>query len=178
MTKSRARKAGPPKATTKRQTLRKVDAGKAPSRDRRASSKTVAENAGATYRKTAAQFDEFARDTRMPESVRALAQKSVAQTRELYVHSLEAALESWKRFVVAAGQGAVAMHHKAIDIARRNIDNNFGFAESLAGAKNVAEAMDLQTAYWRKQFGAFTAQASEMPTNSIHTNVATRSKRR
>jgi hypothetical protein len=100
----------------------------------------------------------------MPESVRALAEKSVAQTRELYVHSLEAVLESWERFVVAAGQGAVALNRKAIDIARRNINTGFGLAERLAGAKNLAEAMELQTAYWRKQVGELAAQAGEMRT--------------
>ena len=36
----------------------------------------------------------FPYDGQMPESMRALAEKSVAQTRELYVHSLEAVLES------------------------------------------------------------------------------------
>ena len=100
----------------------------------------------------------------MPESMRALAEKSVSQTRELYVHSLQAVLESWERFVVAAGQGAVALHRKAIDITRRNIDTGFGLAESLAGAKNLAETLELQTAYWRKRFGDVTAQAEEMRT--------------
>ena len=44
-------------------------------------------------------------------------------------------------------------NRKAFDIARRNISNGFGLAESLAGAKNLAEAMELQTSYWRKQVG-------------------------
>ena len=102
----------------------------------------------------------------MPGSVRALAEKNVAQTRELYEHSLEAVLESWERFVVAAGRGAVALNRKAIEIARRNINTGFGLAESLAGAKNLADAMELQAAYWRKQFGDLTAQAEEMRTLS------------
>ena len=102
----------------------------------------------------------------MPESVRALAEKSVAQTRELYEHSLEAVLENWERFVVAAGQGAVALNRKAIDIARHNINSGFGFAVSLTRAKNLAEIMELQAAYWRKQFGDLTAQAGEMRTLS------------
>ena len=171
MTKSSARKAaaaekasGTYRKIARRKTARKVGAWKAHSRDRTTGSKVVAEKARATYRKTAAQFEEFARDAQMPESVRALAEKSVAQTRELYVHSLEAVLESWERFVVAAGQGAVALNRKAIDIARRNINTGFGLAERLAGAKNLAEAMELQTAYWRKQFGDLTVQAEEMRT--------------
>ena len=105
MTKSSAGKAAAKKARgTHRKTARKVGAGKAHSRDRTTASKVVAEKARGTYRKTAAEFEEFASDTQMPESVRALAEKSVAQTRELYEHSLEAVLESWESFVVAAGR--------------------------------------------------------------------------
>jgi hypothetical protein len=168
MTKSSARKAVAEKArATYRKTARKVSAGKAHSRDRKTASKVVAEKAGGTYRKTAAQFEEFARDAQMPESLRALAEKSVAQTRALCEHSLETVLESWERFVVAAGQGAVALNRKAIDIARRNINTGFGLAVSLAGAKNPAEVMELQAAYWRKQFGDLTTQAGEMP-HAIH----------
>ena len=97
-------------------------------------------------------------------SMRALAEKSVAQTREFYVHSFEAVLESWERFVVAAGQGALALNRKAIDITRRNINTSFGLAEKLARAKNLAEAMELQTTYWRKQVGDLASQAGEMRT--------------
>ena len=145
---------------------RKAVAETAHSTYRKTASKAAAEKARGTYRKTAAQFEEFARDAQMPESMRALAEKSAAQTRELYEHSLEAVLESWERLVDAAGQGAVALNRKAIDIARRNINAGFGLAESLAGAKNLAEAMELQAAYWRKQLGELAAQAGEMRTLS------------
>jgi hypothetical protein len=32
----------------------------------------------------------------------------------------------------------------------------------LAGAKNLAEIVELQATYWRKQFSALTAQAEEV----------------
>ena len=167
MTKSSVRKAAAKKArSTYRKTTRKVGAAKALSSGRKTASKAVAEKARGTYRKTAARFEEFAYDAQMPESMRALAEKSVAQTRELYVHSFEAVLESWERFVVAAGQGTLALNRKAIDIARRNINTSFGLAERLAGAKNLAEAMELQTTYWRKQVGELASQAGEMRTLS------------
>src|SRR4249919_3962003 len=131
MTKSSVRKTAAEKARSKyRKTTRKVGTGKAHGSDRKTASRAVAERARGTYRKTA-RFEEFAYDAQMPESMRALAEKSVAQTRELYVHSLEAVLESWERFVVAAGQGTVALNRKAIDITRRNITNGFSLAESL-----------------------------------------------
>ena len=165
MTKSSARKAAAKKArSTYRKTTRKVGAAKALSSGRKTASKAVAEKALGTYRKTAARFEEFAYDAQMPESMRALAEKSVAQTREFYVHSFEAVLESWERFVVAAGQGALALNRKAIDVTRRNINTSFGLAEKLARAKNLAEAMELQTTYWRKQVGDLASQAGEMRT--------------
>ena len=164
MTKSSVRKAAA--RNTHRKTARKVGTGKAHGSNRKTASKVAAEKARGTYRKTAARFEEFAYDAQMPELMRALAEKSVAQTREFYVHSLEAVLESWERFVVAAGQGTVALNRKAIEIALRNINTSFGLAERLAGAKNVAEAMELQTTYWRKQVGELAAQAGEMRTLS------------
>src|SRR5262245_45133667 len=169
MTKSSARKAATKKVRSMyRKTTRKVGAGKVHSGDRTTASKVATEKARGTYRKPAL-YEEFAYDAQMPESMRALAEKSVAQTRDLYVRSLEAVLESWERFVVAAGQGTVAFNRKAIDIARRNINNGFGLAERLAGAKNVAEAMELQTTYWRNQVGELASQAGEMRT--LSTNV-------
>jgi hypothetical protein len=38
---------------------------------------------------------------------------------------------------VAAGQGAVAVNRKAIDITRHNINSGFNLAESLAGAQTL-----------------------------------------
>jgi hypothetical protein len=162
MTKSSTHKA----AGTHRKSARKVGAGKARGKERKTAPKAVAERASGTYRKTAAQFEEFTRHAQMPESISALAEKSVAQTREFFEHSLEAVLESWERFVDAAGQSTVALNHKAIDIARRNINSGFGFAAGLAGAKNLAEVMELQAAYWRKQLSELAAQAGEMRTLS------------
>ena len=120
-------------------------------------------------RKTAAQFVELADDTELPEVMRALAEKNIAQTRELYERSkdaFEAVIEGWERTLDAAGQGAVALNRKVIDITQRNINSGFDLAESLAGAKNLAEAMELQVSYWRKQLGTLGAQAEEVRTLS------------
>ena len=149
-------------------TKRKAAAQKAHSTYRKSAPKAAAKKARGTYRKTSAQFEEFVHDAQMPEAMRTLAEKSVAQTRELCEHSLEAVLESWERFV-DAGQGAVALNRKAIDIARHNINTGFGFAVSLARAKNLAEVIELQAAYWRKQLGELAAQAGEMRTLSTMT---------
>ena len=62
----------------------------------------------------------------------------------------------------AAGQGAAAFNRKIVDIARRNVDASFDLAKSLAGAKNLTDVVELQAAFWRKQFDALTVQAEEV----------------
>ena len=101
--------------------------------------------------------------------VRSLAEKQVRATKDLYERAkdaLEATLATWERsFDEAASQGAVALNRKIIDITQRNITSGFELAKSLAGAKNLAEAMELQTSYWQKQLGTLSDEAEEVRTS-------------
>ena len=120
---------------------------------------TAAERGRTNYR------DVTAPHTAMPETVRAIVEKTVDQSREAYDRStdaLDASVATFERSFDAAGQGAAAFNRKIIDIAQRNINSGFDLAKSLAGAKNLSEMVELQTAYWRKQFDALTAQAEEV----------------
>jgi phasin len=126
-----------------------------------------------SLRKTATQFEEVARDTEVPQAMRDLAERNIAQMRETYERSkdaLEGVLQSWERSFDAAGQGAVALNRKIIDIAQRNINSSFDLAKSLAGAKNLAEAVEMQSSYWRNQLDTLAAQAEEVRT--LSTQVA------
>jgi phasin len=125
----------------------------------------AAEKARAAYRSTTDQLSNLGLDTAVPEGVRALAEKTVAQTRVAYDRSLDAfdaSLTTFERTFEAAGQGAAAFNRKIVDIARRNVDVSFDLAKSLASAKNLADIVELQAAFWRKQFGVLTAQAEEV----------------
>ena len=105
--------------------------------------------------------------------MRDLAERNIAQMRETYERSkdaLEGVLQSWEKSFDAAGQGAVALNRKIIDIAQRNINSSFDLAKSLAGAKNLAEAVEMQSSYWRNQLDALAAQAEEVRT--LSTQVA------
>ena len=147
--------------------------GKATSMNETFDPKVAADKARDGFRKTAAQFEEFARDTEVPQAMRDLAERNIAQMRETYESSkdaLEGALESWERSFDAAGQGAVALNRKIIDIAQRNINSSFDLAKSLASAKNLAEAVEMQSSYWRNQLDALAAQAEEVRT--LSTQVA------
>jgi phasin len=118
-----------------------------------------------TYRKNTAQFEDMAFDTPVLGAMRTLAEKNLAQTREFCEQSkdaLEAALETLERSFDAVGQGAIALNHKVMAIAQRNMNSGFDLAKSLAGAKNLAEVIELQAAHWRKQFSALAAQAEEV----------------
>jgi phasin len=111
-----------------------------------------------------AQFEK-PRESQVPDTMRALAERNVAQTRALYERSkntLEAVLDSCEKSFGVGGQGAVALNRKIIDIAERNINAGFDLAMSLAGAKNFAEVVELQAAYWRKLFGELQTQAKEV----------------
>lgn len=117
-----------------------------------------------------AQFEALQFDTAVPEAMRAFADTAVTQTREAYERSkatLDAGLEAMERSYDAAGHASAALNRKIIDIAQRNINSGFDLAKSLAGAKTLAEIVELQGAYWRKQFEVLIAQAEEVRTLSI-----------
>jgi hypothetical protein len=108
---------------------------------------------------------EMATQQVMPEALRAVAEKNLAQTRELYARSkkaLEAMLDSWEKTFGTAGQGAAALNRKVMDMTDRNINCGFDFAKSLASAKTVAEAMHLHSMYWRDQLTTLEQQAQEV----------------
>jgi phasin len=134
----------------------------------------VAADTARAYRKTTQEFEQLAKDGQMPEAVRVIAEKNIAQTRELYEHSKDAfdkILESWEKTFDAAGQGAVALNRKWVDITQRNINSSFEFAKNLIGAKSVAEAVELHSTYWQKQLTTLKAQAEEM--RELSTRVTT-----
>ena len=133
----------------------------------------VAEAARDTFRKAAKEFESFKLDATVPESVRALAEKTVNQSREAYERgkdAMEESIDALERSFDAAGQGATAFNRKLIDLAQRNLNSAFDLAKSLAGAKNLAEIAELQSAFIRRQFDVFASQANEI--RALTTKIA------
>ena len=111
-----------------------------------------------------------------PESMRFLVEKSITQTREFYErarNAFDAVIENWEKSFDAAGQGAVALNRKVIDLTQRNISSSFDLAASLSSAKNLAEVMELHAAHWRKQLDAIAGQAEEVRTLSAKVAATT-----
>jgi len=154
MTKS-ASKAAARKARDANTKTASKGKGTAGNKHRKPAAKVAAEMLRDTRRKTAAQFEQF-RGPHVPDTFRVLAESNLAQTRELYERSkntFQAVLESWQKSFGAAGQGAAALNRRFVDLAERNINTGFDLATGLAGARNLAEVMELHSAYWRKLFG-------------------------
>ncbi len=132
----------------------------------------AADQARNAYRNMTTQFGL---DTAIPEAVRTMAEKTVAQSREAYDRSkgaLDASIVTFERSFDAAGQGAAAFNHKIIDLAQQNLTSVFDLATSLASPKTLAEKVELQAAYWQKQFSTMTAQAEEVRALSTKVTAA------
>jgi len=134
---------------------------------------TFAWELGDAHRGIVAQFDKFG-ETQVPDGMRELAGRSVAQTRKVYEHSkntLQSVLESWRNSFGTAGQGVTALNQKIIELAERNIDTNFDLAMNLCRAKTLAEIMELHTVYWQKQFGELKTLTDEVRRRSAKTRA-------
>lgn len=112
-------------------------------------------------------------DFAVPEAVRSLAERTVTQSREAYETakgSVEETIGAMEKSIDKAGQGAAKFNRKVIDITQANVNSGFDLAKNIAGAKNVAEIMELQADFARRQFETFTAQAEEL--RSLSAEVA------
>ena len=121
-----------------------------------------------------AQFESMKFDTAIPEAMRAFAGTAVTQSREAYERAkstLDSSLVAVERSYDAAGQAAAALNRKIIDIAQRNVNSSFDLAKDLASAKNLAEILELQGAFWRKQIETLMAQAEEVRELSVNASA-------
>lgn len=69
------------------------------------------------------------------------------------------------------GQGAAAFNRRIIDLAQRNVISGFDLAKKMTEAKTLPEVMELQVAYWQKQFG-LTPPAIQFEVPSLAIRVA------
>ncbi|THV23647.1 phasin [Peteryoungia ipomoeae] len=100
--------------------------------------------------------------SKMQESFRDFAEKGAAQSKEAY-SKLKSATEDATRTVEATVQtaqaGSVELGLKAIDALRTNADLSLSHMEALLGVKSVAELVELQTSFIRKQAEVTMEQA-------------------
>jgi len=61
-----------------------------------------------------------------------------------------------------AGQDALAVNRKLVEMTQANVQAGLDFAMRLATVKTPMEFMSLQMSYWQERMGAFTRQAEEL----------------
>jgi phasin len=101
----------------------------------------------------------------VPAAFRELAERSVAQAREGYERMKAAAEDTTdvlESTYTSASRGAADFTLKSIEIARHNTNAAFDFATGLLEVKSPSEAVELASAFTRKQFDAFIAQSKEL----------------
>lgn len=101
----------------------------------------------------------------IPSTVRDLASKSVDQAREAYNRFLEAARQAHDVVMKSSDvitSGAREINQKAVKYTEANLQANFELAQRLVHAKDIKEALDIQSQFARHQMETFAHQAQEL----------------
>lgn len=105
--------------------------------------------------------------TDVPQELREFAMKNITQAQAAYKQLLDAAhkaQEMMKSFVPSAA-GAADMsdvEERAMRFAQQNIDAGFALAQELTKAKDLKEALQIQSRHAQLQMHAYALQAQEL----------------
>ncbi|MEM9106449.1 MAG: phasin [Pseudomonadota bacterium] len=103
--------------------------------------------------------------SKMTESYREFAEKGLVQSKEAYDKlkiAAEDATKTVEQTLESAQSGTVELSMKAIEAVRTNADNSLTHIEALLGVKSVAELVELQTSFIRKQAETAVDQAKDI----------------
>ena len=101
----------------------------------------------------------------VPTAFREFAEKGVAQAKENYEKvksAAEKATDVLEDTYSTASKGCASYGLKVIETTRANSDAAFDLMSELMTAKSYSEMVELYSAYLRKQFDTFLAQAKEL----------------
>ena len=104
-------------------------------------------------------------DFEIPSSVRDLASKSVDQAREAYNRFIEAARQAHDVVTKSSdvfANGARELNEKTVKYTETNLTAQFELAQRLVHAKDLKEALDIQSQFARQQMETFAHQAQEL----------------
>ena len=113
----------------------------------------------------------------IPEQIRDLAEKSVNRAEEAYKGFIDAAHKAqtmMKESSENVTSNTKDLHDKAFSIATQNMQANFDLAAQLIKAKDIKEALDIQSEFTKKQMETFSQQAQDI--SKIMGNVAQKSE--
>ena len=115
---------------------------------------------------TAVPFDNLAAPVRdMQEQLRQATETGLGESKATYARiktAAEGATQSLEVSFAAARDGATAIGAKSVDALKANTEAGLNFFKSLAAAKSLTEAFELQTSFLRTQFETLSAQAKDL----------------
>ena len=100
-----------------------------------------------------------------PEQVRAFAEKGLSQARDNYARfkdAAEAQNDAMEEMFTVASRGASEYAAKVMEFLKVNTNSAFDFAQDLLTVRSPTETLELWTAYVRKSFETYAAQAKEL----------------
>jgi phasin len=98
-------------------------------------------------------------------TVRDFAEKGAQQAKKIYDKartSAEEASDLMEESFATTSKGLKEFNLKTLDAVRSNANATFDLAQQLLGAKSVSQAIEIQTAYARRQFETLSAQSKEL----------------
>jgi phasin len=117
------------------------------------------------FARQARELFGVAKDVRIPDNVQALAEESVAKTREAYQKMNTVAKDGVKvieEVVLTAQAGAKAIGEKVLSNANANTEAVFDAAQAIARARTLPEVARLQADFMQQQFATANAQTKEL----------------
>lgn len=131
-----------------------------------AETKTTKPRAAKTATQTNPALDAFTmQNMEVPTVVREFAEQSMEKAKDGYSkmkNAAEDATDILEDSYESSRQGVLEINMKALDVAKVSTDSAFTFFKDMLAVKSVAEAVELQTAFVRRQFDTTVAQSKEM----------------
>jgi phasin len=117
------------------------------------------------FTRQAQEMFAAAKEARIPENIQAIAEDSVAKSREAYGKMNAAAQDGVKalqEIALTAQSGVKSFSEKLLHTATVNAEAAFDAAEAMAKAKTVPEMARLQASFIQQQLASASAQTKEL----------------
>ena len=101
----------------------------------------------------------------LPPALRELMKMSIEQAKRAFEAFVTTSEQAWKSLETSAPGGRAglfALNAKIVEIIRLNAEANFALAAKLAEAKDLAQAIELQSRHVKQQMDIFVHQLEEM----------------
>lgn len=109
----------------------------------------------------------YTKQTAIPKEMRDVAVQSIDQARAACTQVMDAARKAqdmMKTMIPAnpIAEGLNEVQERAMKFTQQNLDAGFSLAQELAKAKDLAEALQIQSRHAQLQMQAYTLQAQEL----------------